>query len=143
MESLALPLSIRKGRFARHESIKDAIDENLSMLISTPLYSSLADPLYGFVFTNFKFEMIDEREGVVCNVSEEDDKKKISGNSRNINTFAANLKDAVLLEERRLGDVRVAMTYIREERAIHITVSGIIKATGESYQYYTKFFIWN
>lgn len=132
--------------------MKEAIDDSLSLIISTPLFSNPVDPSFGFVLANLRFEQIDEKEGVVCNSSEEgfspilDEsvyEKKISGNSRNFNTFASDLKDAILRLEHRLGDVKVTMTYIRQERTIHIVVTGVIKETKEDYQFHKSFVIWN
>ena len=152
MGYISLPLRIEKGGLARSASPKQAIDDAISLLISTPLYSSVADPEFGFVFTNLRFEQIDEKEGVVCGSASDgfqsvldDDvyEKKLSGNSRNINTFASDLRNAVLMYEPRLDSVKVNMTYVREERAIHIVVTGIIRETGEEYQLHKIFTIWN
>ena len=151
MRHLAIPFRIEKGRFVRHGSIKEAIDETLTLIISTPVYSTPADPKLGFIFSNLRFEQIDEKEGVVCNPANDEwssmisgvYEKKISGNSRNFDTFAAELKEAILHVEKRLSDVKVAMTYLTQERAIHVTVSGTIKETGEDYKYYTTISIWN
>lgn len=151
MGYLAIPFRIEKGGFARHGSVKEAIDETLRLIISTPLFSTPADPNLGFVFSNLRFEQIDEKEGVVCNPTNDEWSslisgvygKKISGNSRNFDTFAAELKDAILHIEKRLADIKVAMTYLPQERAIHVTVNGKIKETGEEYKYYTTISIWN
>ena len=142
MRSLALPLRIENGRFASHEDTKKAIDENISMIISTPVLSSPTDPSLGFVFTNLRFEQVDENEGVVMTDSEFFD-KKISGNSRNLDTFAFELRNSIVRAERRLSNIKVSTTYIIEERALHITVGGIIKASGEEYSFHTTFAIWN
>lgn len=152
MSGISLPLRIENGRLARSGSLKKAIDDSVSMLISTPLFSNPVDPGYGFVFSNLRFEQINEKEGVVSNLAEGvispilDESvydRKISGNSRNFNTFAADLKNAILNNELRLSDVRVTMTYIRDERAIHIAVTGVISETGEDYQFHKRFVIWN
>ena len=44
-----------------------------------------------------------------------------------MNTFAAELKEVVKNYEKRLSDVAVTMTYIREERLIYVTIKGIIR----------------
>jgi predicted component of type VI protein secretion system len=69
--------------------------------------------------------------------------KKISGSSRSINTFAAELKAAIVQYEQRLDKVSVSMTYIREERKIYITVKGTIVSTGEDYTYNQTIRVWN
>jgi predicted component of type VI protein secretion system len=68
---------------------------------------------------------------------------KISGSSKNLNTFASELKDAITKYEKRLTDVAVSMTYIREERRIYISVKGVIPSTMERYQFTTTINIWN
>ena len=68
--------------------------------------------------------------------------KKISGSSKNMNTFAAELKEVVRKYEKRLEDVAVTMTYIREERQIYITVKGIIVSTKENYVFTSVIRVW-
>ena len=69
--------------------------------------------------------------------------KKISGNSRNLDTFASELKDSILRVERRLKNIKVSTTYITEDRTLHITVSGVIKESMEDYRFHTSFTIWS
>ena len=57
-------------------------------------------------------------------------------------TFAAELKEAVKDYEKRLDDVAVTMTYIREERLVYITVKGVIVATKEGYLYKSTLRVW-
>ena len=68
--------------------------------------------------------------------------KKVSGNSRNINTFATDLKEIVTKYEHRLTDVAATMSYVRDERKIYITVTGTIIDTQENYKYDTTLKIW-
>lgn len=152
MSEISLPLRIEGGRLARSRNTKDAIDASLSMIISTPLFSNPVDPGFGFIFANLRFEQIDEKDGVVSNPATDSTpsildegvyEKKISGNSRNFNTFASDLKDAIVKNEHRLGDVKVTMTYLRAERAIHIAVTGVILETKEDYQFHKHYVIWN
>ena len=151
MKNISIPLQIQKGTLARTEDPKNAIDEALALLMGTPCYSSAADPGYGFVFNNLRFEIFDEKEGVVYNSSgsrrlmEGWDglyEKKISGSSNNLNTFAAELKETIETYEERLKNVSVSMTYIREERKIYITVKGIIAQNGKKYQYSSIINVW-
>lgn len=152
MGDLSLPLTIKDGRFVRHKNLKEAIDESISLVISTPLFSNPIDPKFGFILSNLRFEQIDEKDGVVLSAGTEDItplldtsvyKKKISGNSKSINTFASELKDAIARVENRLSGMKVAMTYVREERTIHIVVTGVITETGEDYQFHKRIMIWN
>lgn len=151
MSSITIPLAIRKGRLARTESPKTAIDAALELLMTTACYSSAADPEYGFIFNNLRFEIFNENEGVVYNSSGPGSVsalradlygKKISGSSNNVNTFAAELKQIIDIYEPRLRDVAVSMTYIREERKIYITVKGVIAENDKPYQYSSIINVW-
>lgn len=147
---IAIPLQITKKGFLRTDVIDKSISSALSMLLQTPCYSCVADPLYGFVLKNLRFEVFNENEGTVDNfqtdITSKDQllyKMKVSGSSKNVSTFAAELKEAVTKYEPRLSDVSTMMTYIREEKKIYITVKGVITETGEAYQYQTILKIWN
>ena len=95
--------------------------------------------------------MFNENEGVVFDSGDTDTmnnlqglyEKKISGSSRSINTFAAELKAAIGQYEKRLDKISVSMTYIREERLIYITVKGTIISTGEDYKYDQTIRVWS
>lgn len=69
--------------------------------------------------------------------------KKISGSSKNVNTFALELKTVIEQYEKRLSDVNVTMAYIREVRKIVITIKGVISHTGVNYQHVTELKTWN
>ena len=133
MAYISIPLEVKKTGLAREEKMKKSIDESLNMLLTTPRYNSIGDPQYGFIFNNMRFEIFDEHEGVIYNSGDTIYEngmqdlytKKISGSSKNMNTFAAELKEVVKAYEKRLGDVAVTMTYIREERLIYITIKGM------------------
>lgn len=151
MRNISLPLKIDRGKLASEADSKSAIDSNLNLLLTTSCYSCPVDPDFGFIFNNLKFELFNEAEGVVFNSSPTEESfegktgmydKKISGSSKNLNTFAAELKTAVNSYETRLRDVTVSMTYVREERLIYINVKGIIIDTGEDYNYTTTLRVW-
>jgi len=147
---LTLPLTITPTGLKRDDNIKRTLDASIQLLLSSPLFSTPADPNFGFVFNNLRFEIFNEREGVVYNSGESEEvhgltglyDKKISGSSKNLNTFASELKQVVTKYEKRLSDVMVTMTYIREERMIYITVKGQIVATQEDYTYSTTIRVW-
>jgi hypothetical protein len=106
----------------------------------------VSDPEFGFIFNNLRFEIFDENEGVVLNSDMERSElyeKKISGSSRNVNTFAVELKRQIEKYEKRLSEVSVTMSYIREHRKIYITVRGVIIETKADYQYQTELRVWN
>ena len=151
MTSISLPLNVGPKGLSREEKLKKSIDSSISLILSTAQFSTPADPQFGFVFNNLRFEMFNENEGVVYDSGDTDSMdglqgiydKKISGSSKSINTFASELKESVAKYERRLEDVTVSMTYIREERKIYITVKGIIVETEADYQYTTTLNVWN
>ena len=143
--NIGIPLTIRKGRLG-NENRKDSIDSHIELLLSTPEGGCVSDPEFGFVFNNLRFEIFDENEGVVLNSDSDRSalyEKKISGTSRNVNTFAVELKRQIEKYEQRLSEVQVTMAYIREHRKIYITVRGIISETRTEYQYQTSLNVWN
>ena len=150
MAYISIPLEVKKTGLAREEKMKKSIDESLNMLLTTPRYNSIGDPQYGFIFNNMRFEIFDEHEGVIYNSGDTIYEngmqdlytKKISGSSKNMNTFAAELKEVVKAYEKRLGDVAVTMTYIREERLIYITIKGTILSTKDDYAFSSTLRVW-
>lgn len=149
MNGLIAPIDITKNGLRRGNSIKESIDTFLEVLLNSVCGETAIDPQFGFVFNNMRFEIFNERDGVILNSQEEDDKqndlysKKISGNSRNLNTFAIDLKAVVEKYEPRLEDITTSMSYVRGERRVYITVVGVIIETKEKYQYDTILKIWN
>lgn len=152
MDHIFIPLQMTRRGLARSTSVKQSIDQWLAVLLSTTCYSCAADPQFGFIFNNMRFEIFNESEGVIYNSSDSSSifegqeglySKKITGSSKNLNTFAAELKETITKYEKRLQHVSVSMTYIREERRIYITVKGIITATEADYQYSTTINVWN
>ena len=150
MPFLSIPLQVKKKGFAREKSLKKSLDESLYMLLTTPRYNNMSDPEYGFIFNNMRFEIFDEHEGVIYNSGDtiydrgikDVYNKKISGSSKNMNTFAAELKEVVKNYEKRLSDVAVTMTYIREERLIYVTIKGVIIQTKEAYVFTSTLRVW-
>lgn len=150
MSNIAIPLRAGSKGLEREANLKASIDASLNLILTTPQYETPADPLFGFVFINLKFEIFNENEGVVYNSGDSDDAqsleglydKKVSGSSKNLNTFAAELKEVISTYEKRLGNVAVTMTYIGEKRLIYITVKGTIRATQEPYTYMTTIRVW-
>ena len=150
MANILLPLQIVDGKLKTTDKIVKSIDDFLSLLITT---SQISARKFGFVFNNLRFEIFNENEGVVYDSSLEEDageelgpdiyEKKISGSSKNLNTFAAELKEAIIKYEKRLQDVSVSISYIREERLLYVVVKGVLSSTKERYRYLTTIKIWN
>ena len=150
MENLVSPLEIIMGGISRTDNIKESINSFLEILLTSACGDCCIDPEFGFIFNNMRFEIFNEREGTIYNSTtsetvEEDElyTKKISGNSRNLNTFATDLKEVIMKYEHRLADVAATMSYVRDERKIYITVTGIIIDTKEKYKYDTTLKIWS
>ena len=150
--SIKIPFQINNKGLATCSNVKQSLDSFISLLLTTSCQSTPLDPQFGFVFNNLRFEMFNENEGVVYNSSLTEDEfsdnkdiytKKISGSSKNLNTFSSELKAIIETYEKRLTNVSVLMTYIREDRVIHVTVKGVIIDTSTDYQYVTKIKIWN
>jgi len=138
------------GGLSRTDNLKESIDSFLEILLTSACGDCCIDPEFGFIFNNMRFEIFNEREGTIFNSSSADNEtdndiysKKISGNSKNINTFATDLKQVIMKYEHRLSDVTATMSYVREERKIYITVTGVIIETKEKYKYETTLKIWS
>lgn len=144
--SIRIPLMVHKNRLVKDDYLKESIDSHIEMLLTTPEGGCISDPEFGFIFNNLRFEIFDENEGVVLNTGMDRSaiyEKKISGSSRNVNTFAVELKQKIEKYEQRLSGVGVTMSYIREHRKIYITVRGTILETQTEYQYQTRLDVWN
>ena len=141
-----IPLQINSGVLATYTDVKESIDAHVELLLTTPVGSCVSDPNFGFILNNLRFEIFNENEGVVLNADEDPSElyeKKVSGSSRNVNTFAIELKQLIEHYEPRLEDVLVTMSYVREHRKIYITVRGTISQTQTNYSYQTTMRVWN
>jgi hypothetical protein len=151
MISIRIPLQLKQRGLSRFEKQKLSIDAVIRLIITTERFSTPVDPHFGFVFNNLRFEIFNENEGVVYDSGDTDTMnniqniydKKISGSSKSINTFAAELKKAIEEYETRLENIAVSMTYIREERQIYITIKANIVDTKEEYIYNQTIKVWN
>lgn len=133
------------GGMLRNQSLSESVSQSIQLLMDTPLGSLSADPNYGFVFTGLRFENFDENEGTVYSGGAKDAvyKKKISGSSKNLQTFASDLKKSIETYEPRLMEPKVVMTYIRERREIVVVITGNLQPGGEPFQYNSIIKIWN
>lgn len=143
-------MGITKSGLQQATTVKESIDSFIALLLSTSCGESCIDPQFGFIFNNMRFEIFNEQQGVIYDSAPDENApnnelytKKISGNSRNLNTFSAELKAAVERYEPRLDDVNATMSYVRNERRIYITIDGVIAETKEKYTYETTLKIWN
>ena len=150
MDNLISPLDIIGGSIMRTDNVKESIDSFLEILLTSACGDCSIDPEFGFIFNNMRFEIFNEREGTIFNSTSTDSReeedlynKKISGNSKNVNTFATELRQDIMKYEERLTEVQATMSYVREERKIYITVTGIIVDTREKYKYDTTIKVWS
>jgi hypothetical protein len=150
MDNLISPLDIIGGSIMRTANVKESIDSFLEILLTSACGDCSIDPEFGFIFNNMRFEIFNEREGTIFNSTSTDSReeedlynKKISGNSKNVNTFATELRQVIMKYEERLTEVQATMSYVREERKIYITVTGIIVDTREKYKYDTTIKVWS
>jgi hypothetical protein len=150
MDNLISPLDIIGGSIMRTDNVKESIDSFLEILLTSACGDCSIDPEFGFIFNNMRFEIFNEREGTIFNSTSTDSReeedlynKKISGNSKNVNTFATELRQVIMKYEERLTEVQATMSYVREERKIYITVTGIIVDTREKYKYDTTIKVWS
>ena len=150
MTGLIAPIEVTKSGLRRAGSEKEAIDSFLNLLLNSACSECCIDPRFGFVFNNLRFEIFNEQQGVIYNSKTDDQgkddtlySKKISGNSRNLNTFSSELKTAIERYEHRLEQIQTTMSYVRRERRIYITVTGIIASSNDKYQYDTTLKIWS
>lgn len=147
--SISIPLELGKGGFAQASNVKQAINESLRLLLNTTCGEFVADPDYGFILNNLRFEIFDEKGGVIYNSQKRaTDKvelydKKIQGTSKSINTFAIDVKNAILMYEKRIQNIEVAMYYEKMYRRIKVEVKAIIKETLEPYTFTTYIHVWN
>ena len=148
--SIAIPLSIQQGALTCDQNLTQSIDNFIELLMTTSCHSCVSDPHLGFVFNNLKFEIFNENDGVVYSSGGENGTiedtiydKKISGSSKNINTFATELKRVINQYEKRIKDVMVTMSYIREQRKIYINIKGVIVETEADYRYQSEIRVWN
>lgn len=147
--SILLPLQVSEGCLVRTTDRKKAVDAFLDLLLISPCGSCVADPQFGFIFNNLKFEIFNENEGVIYNSNSKDSStvglysKKVSGTSKSINTFATELKETIGRYEKRLSEVAVSMTYLKGRKKIQVHVEGILTETGEPYRYDADIDLWN
>lgn len=147
--SILLPLQVSRGRLSRTDDRKTAVDAFLDLLLITPCGSCVADPQFGFVFNNLKFEIFNENEGVIYNSNNTDAAaadlygKKVSGTSKSVNTFATELKQVIERYEKRLSEVSVSMTYLKVRKKIQVHVEGVLTEGGEPYRYDSHIDLWN
>ncbi len=152
--SIKIPLNIDSlhGRLERCHTERESIDMFIELILSTAPGTCVVDKDFGFNINAYRFEIINEYDGVInYNTTREYESqrevdnynKKISGSSKNINTFAIDCRNVIEKYEKRLKDVNVAMNYIREHRTIYVDIIGTIVNTNTEYSYKTTIKVWS
>lgn len=145
--TLTIPFTISGGALQRKTSTISSIQSHINLLLTTSMGECVADPEFGFVFNNLRFEMFNENEGVVFSPEGQEDSplynKKIAGSSKNIHTFATQLKEQIERYEKRLTDVSVVMSYVREQRRVFVTVNALIESTKQPFIYKRSMVVWS
>lgn len=143
--NIRLPLQIQNGTLAVDEKMKQSINNHLDVLLNTPQGSVICDKDYGFALSSMRFENFDENSGTVFTQEKHPSeiyKMKLSGTSKNLQTFAAEFNKQLAKYEPRLTDTNVVMTYLREERKISLIIRGKVRDLNIPYQYQTSINVW-
>jgi len=148
MQFLKIPLEVSNGHLEMIDDEVHSIDQSIALFLNTPKWTLASDPSYGFEFAGLRFEIFDENNGTVYNsmsVDRDDPiyKKKISGSSKNFDTFASDLGRAIKEYEPRLLNTKVNMTYIRENRQVLLVVRGAVAYLDRPYEYRTVIKVWS
>ena len=145
----AIPFAFRKPDGIRKETdTKESIRSFLDLLVSSPHGSCAADPEFGFIFKNFRFENFNEDKGILYSSNPEKEtsvyhKHKIHGRSVNVNTFAFDLKKSIEQYEPRLKQVKVNMEYRMHEKTVVLTIQGKIgEKITEDFNHQIKIHVW-
>lgn len=142
MFNIKIPLELSTHGFVRESDLKKSVDNSLRILLTTPLGGCPTMPDYGFLFNNLSFENFNENEGIVSGQSGAL-AKRISGTSKNSNTFAYELCQQIASFEKRILDPEVSMAYVRRDRIILVEVKGFLNDPEVPYQYNSVIKIWN
>ncbi len=149
------PLQLRYPIVELDDSnLKGSIDAFLKLLISSNKYDSIADDEFGFCLEDFRYEafssekarflatapaMSDPTENVdLREIKNPLYAKRLIGNSKNVDTFARELKMSIERYEKRLKEVTVNMDFQKNARIIHIIVTGRIDNAANT-TYYNEF----
>lgn len=144
---IQIPLSFNTLGLTKCDDLKTSINDFIHLLLTTTPGSCPCDIEFGFNLNLLTFENFNENEGTVQNHTSKDpspwQSKKLTGNSKNFNTFAYDLCEIIKNYEKRLEQPFVTMSYIPQERIVHVDISGQIGETKEPYQHHTTIKIWN
>lgn len=143
--SIKIPFQIVNGNVEQETDLKKSVNQFLDMLVSTAIGQFKADPDFGFVFKNFRFENFDEKQRTVANMRDDEllNGYKITGSSKNPKNFAYMLKRNVEQYEPRLTISEVTMDYSAQKHNVRLLVSGQFKTDKQqAYSHAISFHVW-
>ena len=133
------------GSVEQETDIKKSVDRFIDLLIATPMGHFKADPDFGFVFKNFRFENFDEKKRTIVYRKADDPMNdyKITGTSKNPKNFAYALKRNIEMYEPRMEVSEVTMDYDSKKHNVKLLISGQIKGDKMlKYSHEVNFYVW-
>lgn len=140
-----IPFQIVNGTVEQETDIKKSVDRFVDLLIATPKGHFKADPDFGFVFKNFRFENFDEKRRTIAyrKADEPMNDYKITGSSKNPKNFAYALKRNIEMYEPRMEVSEVTMDYDSKKHNVKLLISGLIKGDKtQIYSHEVNFYVW-
>lgn len=142
---IKIPFQIVSGCVEQEEDLKKSVDSFIDLLVSTQFGQFKADPDFGFIFKNHRFENFDEKKGTIATRNENEQLKelKIEGTSKNPMNFANALKRNIEEYEKRLLVKEVVMEYDKKRHNIKLLISGALRAERQiPYSHEINFYVW-
>lgn len=142
---IKIPFQIGSGCIVQEDELKKSVDSFINLLVSTQFGQFKADPDFGFVFKNHRFENFDEKKGTIATRNENDQLRelKIEGTSKNPKNFANALKKNIEEYEKRLIVNEVVMEYDKKRHNIKLSISGTLCAERQvPYSHEINFYVW-
>ena len=142
---IKFPFQIVSGCIEQEEDLKKSVDSFIDLLVSTQFGQFKADPDFGFIFKNHRFENFDEKKGTIATRNENEQLKelKIEGTSKNPMNFANALKRNIEEYEKRLLVKEVVMEYDKKRHNIKLLILGALRAERQiPYSHEINFYVW-
>lgn len=140
-----IPFQIVNGAIEQEADLKKSVDKFLDLLVATQFGQFKADPDFGFIFKNHRFENFDEKKGTIATRNEGDmsGELKIEGTSKNPKNFANALKMNIEEYEKRLLVNEVVMEYDKKRHNIKLLITGVLKMERQApYSHEINFYVW-
>lgn len=140
-----IPFHFSNGNIQQEADVKKSVDAFIDLIVATQFGQFKADPDFGFVFKNHRFENFDEKKGTLASYEEDDYRGnlKITGTSKNPNNFANALKNNIEAYEPRLSHCEVDMRYNSKNHNVKLMISGQLKGDKmQPYSHEINFYVW-